>query len=133
LGVGLIYSAVWMIGYLVFPGNMMKLYELQAQGADSLEAIAIAQGLLRFVAIYVVFDAIQLILSGSLRGAGDTWFVLAAGLSASLFSLTVGFLGEPNDGALRWWWQMVTMWVILLAALMGLRFAQGRWKRMRMV
>jgi MATE family multidrug resistance protein len=64
LGVGLIYSVAWMIGYLVFPGTMMSLYQLQAQGAESLEAIAIAQGLLRFVAIYVVFDAIQLILSG---------------------------------------------------------------------
>jgi hypothetical protein len=59
--------------------------------------------------------------------------VLATGILASVFSLAVGFLGEPADGALYWWWQMVTMWVILLAVLMGLRFAQGRWKRMRMV
>ncbi len=67
----------------------MSLYRLQDNGADSLEAIAIAQGLLKFVAIYVVFDAMQLILAGSLRGAGDTWFVLGAGIVASACS--------PND------------------------------------
>ncbi len=133
LAVGGVYSAVWLVAYLLFPGTMMALYELQESGPESLEAISIARGLLKYVAVYVVFDAFQLILAGSLRGAGDTWYVLGAGVLASAAALTIGFLGEPTQDALRWWWQMLAVWIWLLAALMAFRFLQGRWKRMRMV
>ena len=122
-----------MIGYLVFPDTMMSLYRLQSHSSESLEAISIARGLLKFVAVYVVFDAVQLILAGALRGAGDTWFVLGAGATASCFALTIGFLGEPAEDPLYWWWRIVAIWIWLLASLMALRFLQGKWKQMRMV
>lgn len=133
LGLGAIYSGGWLIAYLVFPDLMISLYELQDNNADSVEAMTIARGLLKFVAIYVVFDALQLILAGALRGAGDTWFVLATGVLASAVTLTVGFVGEPAEEALYWWWKMVALWIWLLATLMIIRFFQGKWKTMRMV
>ena len=112
---------------------MMSLYELGENGEESAEAIAIARGLLKFVAIYVVLDAAQLILAGALRGAGDTWFVLLSGAIASAVALAVGFSWEPADDTLHWWWWMVAFWIWLLALLMAARFVQGRWKKMRMV
>ena len=102
-------------------------------GTDARESIALARGLLKFVAIYVVLDAAQLILAGALRGAGDTWFVLLSGVAASAIALTIGFSLEPNAGQLHWWWWMVALWVWLLAMLMAARFIQGSWRRMRMV
>lgn len=111
----------------------MSLYQLQENAPDSLQAIAIAQGLLKFVAVYVVLDAMQLILAGALRGAGDTWYVLGAGILSSLLALTIGFLGEPAGDSLHWWWKMVALWIWMLATMMSLRFLQGKWKRMRMV
>jgi MATE family multidrug resistance protein len=133
LGVGAIYSGSWLVAYLALPDLMVSLYQLKENSPESLEAIAIARGLLKFVAIYVVFDAMQLILAGALRGAGDTWYVLVAGILASVAALTIGFLFEPADDALYWWWKMVAVWIWLLATLMALRFLQGKWKRMRMV
>jgi MATE family multidrug resistance protein len=133
LAIGILYSAVWLAAYLVIPDRMMSLYSLGQTEPTSQEAMLIARGLLQFVAIYVVLDAIQLILSGALRGAGDTWFVLIAGLIGSVVTLAVGFSGEPPQGSLQWWWWMVTLWVWLLAVMMAGRFAQGRWKTMRMV
>jgi MATE family multidrug resistance protein len=144
LVIGLVYSGVWMIAFLTLGDVMMSLYELNSGDDDSVIAIELARGLLGFVAIYVVLDAMQLILAGALRGAGDTWFVLFGGITASAVALSIGFAFEPSDGepsdggpigniGLHWWWTVLALWVCLLAVLMAIRFATGQWKKMRMV
>ena len=133
LAIGALYSGTWLISYLTIPDFMMSLYELGENGESSAEAIGIARGMLKFVAIYVVLDATQLILAGALRGAGDTWFVLLSGAVASAVALVVGFTWEPSQDTLHWWWWMVAFWIWLLALLMAARFVQGSWKKMRMV
>jgi MATE family multidrug resistance protein len=133
LAIGAIYSGTWLVGYLAIPEIMLSLYAWNGTDGASAEAIVLAKGLLKFVAIYVVLDAVQLILAGALRGAGDTWFVLIGSASASTLALTIGFLGEPSQDALHWWWWIVAFWIWLLAALMVARFAHGKWKKMRMV
>jgi multidrug resistance protein, MATE family len=133
LAIGWAYSLLWAIGYVLAPDEMLWLYEMEKSTLKSTEAIALASGLLKFVAFYVLFDATQLIIAGALRGAGDTWFVLGAGFTVSVLTLAIGLMGELYDGGLTWWWWMVTLWVWLLAASMTARFLQGSWKRMRMV
>lgn len=135
--IGAVYSGVWLVAYLVMPDVMMSLYEVGQMSPESEAAIAIARGLLGFVAIYVVLDASQLILAGALRGAGDTWYVLLSGFAASASALAIGVIWEPSHDdvpvSLNWWWWMVTFWICLLATLMAARFYQGKWKSMRMV
>lgn len=138
LAISACYSFFWLVAYLAIPDVMMSLYELNGAGmegeeAEAMESIALARGLLKYVAFYVVLDAVQLILAGALRGAGDTWYVLLAGVAASAIALAIGFGFEPDANPLHWWWRMVTTWVWLLAMLMAARFIQGSWKRMRMV
>lgn len=133
LMIGLVYSGSWFVAYLTVPDWMMSLYEFDGNGEASRQAIDIARGLLGFVAIYVVLDAAQLIVAGALRGAGDTWFVLLSGFSASALALAIGLSWEPEQGGLMWWWWMITVWVWMLATAMVARFIQGRWKKMRMV
>ncbi len=133
LSIGWIYSMVWAVLYLAFPDQLLALYQWGDASEDSMVAISLARNLLGFVAIYVIVDATQLIVAGSLRGAGDTWFVLLSGLFASIIACSIGIVFEPETGRLTWWWWVVTGWVFLLAASMVGRFLQGRWKSMRMV
>jgi len=133
LGIGFIYSSFWLFAYLVIPDVMLSLYETSQATSDTKEAIALARGLMKFVAIYIVFDAAQIIFAGSLRGAGDTWFVMVGGLSASVIALFVGFTWEPTGDTLHWWWYMIAFWIWLLASILAARFFQGRWRKMRMV
>ncbi|MCC9640777.1 MATE family efflux transporter [Rhodopirellula sp. JC740] len=144
--VGWGYSFVWAIAYVFTPGGLIALYSLSPTGVDSEAAFAIAETLLGFVALYVILDATQLILAGALRGAGDTWFVLTAGLTVSVGAVIIGVWWQPSTGrfqdpgaapaalnALDWWWWVITGWICTLAAVMAGRFAQGKWQRMRMV
>ncbi|WP_235908615.1 MATE family efflux transporter [Roseiconus nitratireducens] len=133
LVLALAYSGVWAIAYLVAGDWMLSLYRLGSPDADSLSAVDQASGLLGFVALYVLLDATQLILGAALKGAGDTWFVLAAGAVTSAVAVGTGILFDPGSGALNWWWWVVTGWIWALALVMSVRFLGGRWKTMRMV
>lgn len=133
LAIGLVYSMTWLVAYLAIPDTLLSLYDSTQTTSDTREAIDLARGLLKFVAIYVVLDAVQIIFAGSLRGAGDTWFVMLSGLIASAVALMVGFIWEPTGDTLHWWWYMIAFWIWLLATLLAARFFQGSWKKMRMV
>lgn len=148
LAIAWIYSLVWAMAYWTSADTLISLYELSPPviidsdtASDAAESLLIAQSLLGFVAIYVTLDATQLVLAGVLRGAGDTWFVLVAGVSVSVVMLGIGIIGEPAwelrtdsvDRALNWWWWILTTWVFGLATAMTARYLQGKWQRMRMV
>lgn len=165
LTIAWLYAAGWAVTYWFGAETLISLYSLNPSAStitdDAQLALLTAQGLLGFVAVYVLLDATQLILAGALRGAGDTWFVLLAGVTVSIITLSVGVAFEPEwqatlwgtdaasgtdtlaDGTgsmsdsvaqtLRWWWSVLTAWVIMLAATMTARYAQGPWKQMRMI
>ncbi|SMP73206.1 multidrug resistance protein, MATE family [Neorhodopirellula lusitana] len=146
-----IYASAWALTYWLGADILISLYELNPTAAetvgdasiaaDATRSLQIAEGLLGFVAIYVVLDATQLILAGALRGAGDSWFVLVTGLTVSVTFLVIGVTFEPEwtrntpsaFQALQWWWWILTGWVIALGLAMTARYAQGSWKQMRMV
>jgi MATE family multidrug resistance protein len=73
-------SAVWMIGfaivYLCFPDTILAPYK--ASGNTSAEEFAAIREtvivLLQFVSAYCFFDAMLVIFSNAVRGAGDTRF-----------------------------------------------------------
>jgi MATE family multidrug resistance protein len=90
--------------------------------------------LLRCVAAYCLFDALQIVYGGAIKGAGDTWFVLGNTTVVSSSALVVGWIGDRNfDGGLMWWWYVVTAWVFGLGLTNLARFLQGRWKHMRVI
>ncbi|QEG41376.1 MATE family efflux transporter [Roseimaritima ulvae] len=133
LSLALTYSLAWTAIYLLVPDTLLSLYRMGNIDSGSEASLALARGLLGFVAMYVLFDATQLILAGALRGAGDTWFVLLGTTACSATALSIGHYFEPSDTALRWWWWAITSWVWMLAVTMLLRFIQGRWRSIDMI
>jgi MATE family multidrug resistance protein len=141
--IGLCYSLTWATLYVAAPQLVISFYTFTTTVGDprgsaalspqSVEAIAIAQRLLLFVAAYILLDTTQLVLAGVLRGAGDTWYVLAATATASLTALAIGWWWEPQRADLYYWWYVIAGWIWLLSLLMIGRFLQGRWKDKRLV
>jgi len=139
LAIAWIYSLFWGAMYFIAPDFLLSLYSLGETDGGTAEAIALARQLLKFVAIYVLLDATQLIIAGALRGAGDTWYVLAVAFIVSVLALALGMLGETyatkelGFSLLHWWWAIITIWVWTLAIAMTARYWQGKWQAMRMV
>ena len=83
--------------------------------------------------------AAYMIFAGSLRGAGDTRFIMfATGLTA-IVAVAIGRISErtfhwADRGIALWaWWWILTGWIFVLGALYLLRFMGGKWKSMRVI
>ncbi len=107
-----------------------------ASDPKEFDAIAnLAVVLLRFVALYTLFDAGNIIFSSAIKGAGDTRFVMWM-----ILCLSLGILVVPSFVAITWLsagvyacWALATAYVICLAISFFLRYRQGKWEHMRVI
>ena len=91
--------------------------------------------LLRFVAVYCLLDAVTIVYTGALKGAGDTRFVLLC------TSLATWLVWMPGEVALLLWldaglipaWLWMTVFIFVIAGGFWLRFRRGRWKTIEMI
>lgn len=90
--------------------------------------------LLRFVAFYCLFDAMNIIFASAIKGAGDTRFVFWTTLAVSGLPVLFTWLGLTywNQGLL-WCWYVITAWVCLLGVIFFWRFLLGKWREMRVI
>jgi MATE family multidrug resistance protein len=87
--------------------------------------------LLRFVAAYSVFDALNVIFVGAIKGAGDTRFILLTTTLMSPPPVLAAWWGMTVQGwGVIWCWAVLTAWVCGLGLIYLARFLQGRWRRM---
>jgi MATE family multidrug resistance protein len=122
------------LGYVLLPGPLVRLFRSDEDPARWQEVAAVVPVLLRFVALYSLFDGMNLIFSFALRGAGDTRFVtgMALALSWPLMVLPTWAAWHLGWG-LYWAWAFASLYIILLALTFVLRFRQGKWQTMRVI
>jgi len=137
LTLGLIYQLLFAALYLSVPEVFLAIHSRLASPDEAVqfeEVRLLTLFLLRFVAAYCLFDAMQIIFIGALKGAGDTVFIMLTAIVVSATSLTVGYLGERYLGwEVIGWWCVLTAWIFALGITFLLRFIQGRWKTMRVI
>jgi multidrug resistance protein, MATE family len=120
--------------YVFLPDWLLYAYSINSDLSEFSELKGLAVVLLRFVACYCLFDAMNVIFSGALKGAGDTGFVLITTLVLSLIVATATWLGVKwYQLGLYWCWIVVTAWVCLLGMTFILRFLYGPWRGMRVI
>lgn len=90
--------------------------------------------LLLFVATFTAFDAMNIIFSFALRGAGDTRFVTAVALIVPwpIMVLPTWWAVDHPQG-LYWAWGFASVFIITQAVIFWRRFAHGKWKLMRVI
>ncbi len=131
LKIGIGYIASIGVTFLLFPGFYTNVFEGNAVGTvpfdELLKAVRI---LLAMLAVWGVADATSLILSGALKGAGDTHFVMYFQSAVAWGFLVVGqmliVLVLKLDVYASWSWTL--LYILILGAGFALRFRSGRWK-----
>ncbi|HEX9944595.1 MAG TPA: MATE family efflux transporter [Thermoanaerobaculia bacterium] len=105
--------------FATLPGPLARLYT--RDGA----VIAVVLALLPIAAAFQVFDGIQVVSAGVLRGSADTNFPAAVALLAYwLLALPVGWLLAFRAGlGVRGLWWGITVGILAVAALLVLRIA----------
>jgi MATE family multidrug resistance protein len=91
--------------------------------------------LLRFVAIYCLFDTMNIIFCSAIKGAGDTRYVMIMTTFLSVFILIIPvYLAvEVLEAGLMVAWVFATAYVISLGVAFYLRFLGGKWRSMRVI
>jgi MATE family multidrug resistance protein len=128
------YMACVALAYVLLPGLLLVPFRSSEDPSRWEEVAAVVPVLLRFVAAYSLFDAMNLIFSFALRGAGDTRFVtgMAIALSWPIMVMPT-WVVWCYGGGLYWAWGFASLYIILLALTFLLRFLQGKWQAMRVI
>lgn len=108
----------------IFGKNLLRVF------SDDPQVIEVGHVLLICAATFALFDAVTIVLSGALRGAGDTkWMMIAMFIGAWFGSLPLAWLfaitfGFEAKGA----WIGATIYIILLSGVFLHRFHGEKWR-----
>ncbi len=121
---------------VLFVFGARPLVNIFASGLENggVDVAPTAITMLRLAAIYTLADATQLILAGSLRGAGDTQFVMRISIIlhwifAGVAWYAIKVLKIPPVSM----WTIFIIFVITLGVGMFLRYRFGKWREMSLV
>jgi len=90
--------------------------------------------LLWFVAVYSLFNSIEIVYTFTLRGAGDTVFVTWVSLTLAWPIMVLPtYLAYIYGWGLYWAWGFASAYIIAIAIVFMLRFRHGKWKTMRVI
>ncbi len=129
--VSLCYFVPLALSFVLFPGFYTKLFYSPDSACTLQELSSTTASLLAIVALWGIFDAVSLMYSGALRGAGDTRFVvLASGALAWLFWIPgILFLYFVKDSGIVPLWMFTSFYVAVFAGVFFFRFRRGVWRR----
>lgn len=137
LGVAMAYMGICAVCFVVFRESLVRLF------IDSRTSPEIADQVLRLgtqflilTAVFQIFDAVAMTLSGALRGAGDTVFVgVSTVLSSWIIIVGGGTLAITTFRSLESVgpWAAAALYIIVLSGFVLARFLAGRWKSIRLV
>jgi MATE family multidrug resistance protein len=118
IGVGAAFMSIGVVLFSVFPTFLVDIF------TDDPDTIVLGAQLLRIAALFQLFDGVQVVASGALRGAGDVRFPFVLNVAAYwLLCLPVAlFLGFGMDLGARGLWWGITLGLVFAAVALTSRF-----------
>lgn len=117
IGLGAGWMAACGIVLVVFPEAIARVFTNDA------EVVEAAKPLLRIAAVFQIFDGVQSVASGALRGTGDTLLPFGANFCAYwLIGFPVALDLKDRYGVAGMWWGL-SIGLAVVAALLTWRFA----------
>ena len=133
---GLMFTGFFAVLFVAVPGLLIAPFGAAADPQAFAPMRQMSTVLLRFVAAYCMFDVVNLILSGALKGAGDTLYVMLISTgSCLLFMLlpTYFFCIQPGGLGIYGAWSFLTLTVMVMAGAFLWRYLHGHWRSLRVI
>ena len=130
-----LYMGLISLAYVVVPQLFIYPFAARGEGLMLDQIMELSVVLLRFVAVYSLFDGMNIVFSAAIKGAGDTRYVMILMVVMSIFILIV-----PTFAAvillglgLMTCWFFATLYACMLGIVFYVRFRGGKWKIMRVI
>ncbi|MEI8314317.1 MAG: MATE family efflux transporter [Verrucomicrobiota bacterium] len=136
---GLLISQIWMFScaalFVLMPRPLLAVFHEQGGPDAAAWARTLEMGvvLLRFVAVYCLVDAVNVVVVSALQGAGDTTWTLAISILLYTVFLSALWVLQRAGAGIYALWTTATLFLLVLSLVMLARFHSGRWKAMTVV
>lgn len=129
------YMLCIAVTYVAVPQIFVAPFASQADPESFDEIYALTVILLRFVAVYSIFDTMNIIFASAIKGAGDTRFVMLMIILISSVVLVIpAYIAiVVFDYGIMAGWSIASTYVVVLGLSFFLRFRGGKWKAMRVI
>jgi MATE family multidrug resistance protein len=130
-----VYMGGMALAYVLIPDIFVAPFAAQADPEKFREIYRLTVVLLRFVAVYSVFDTLNMVFAAAVKGAGDTRYVMIMVAIISLFGLIIPtyLTVVVLDWGLMFAWVIASAYVTTLGFVFYFRFLGGKWKTMRVI
>jgi len=133
VALGCAFEAAVSILVVVFRHPILAIYA-PADPAVALQFHELGSVLFVLMAIWEIFDAADVILSGALKGVGDTRFVMLWMLIvAFLVWLPMVWIVHVTHNTMTWLWGTTIIYMVIICAGSIWRWRRGKWKNIRLV
>jgi MATE family multidrug resistance protein len=131
----LIYTTAVGLVYFFCGEALLFAHAMNLDKPESFEPLReMTVYLLKFVAVYCLFDSANIVFSFAIKGAGDTRFVLKTTFLMSGLPVIATWVGIEQFGlGLTWSWLVLTVWILALGVIYLARFLSGYWREMRVI
>lgn len=131
LKIALLYMGSMGLLFILFPEQLLSIFKSKKEGIENFAVIlAYGRRILVLIALYSIFDAMNIIFSGALKGAGDTKFTMWAAIIVAwiFFVPPVYVIIEVLEKGVLLAWGWAAVYIILIGTIFCWRFRRGKWK-----
>jgi MATE family multidrug resistance protein len=136
LHITLSYMLFISVLFVFSPDPLLNLFKADAYtGLQYNEIHNLGVTLLRFLLVFCLFDALNLIFSGAIKGAGDTRFIMwtIGALSLCVMIIPTYLVVEVFGKGIYTVWTLAALYACSLGTAFMLRYRQGKWKSMKVI
>jgi MATE family multidrug resistance protein len=132
--IGCVYTGFFAILFIVAPDFLLRVFSMFSDAKEFEEIRDLTIILLRFIALYIFFDSCAFIAGSTLRGAGDTIFVMRIVFIVAPLLPILCFVGIRLLGlGIIWCWTILTLIVVIYFIFFTLRFCGKKWESARVI
>ena len=133
LKMALAYSSLILVLFVSLPELLVAVFQPRTEDIIYTQAAPIAVSMLRLAALYVLADAMMVVFSGALRGAGDTFWTMCISVTLHwmLIPVLLLVLRVLTLSPLTAWLAIITAFMIF-SGMFYLRYRSGCWKALKL-
>ncbi|MEI7900206.1 MAG: MATE family efflux transporter [bacterium] len=129
-----LYMAVMGLTFILLPDFYFALFRPKHASFSSEDLLTLGRSMLWLMAAWGMLDAVTIVLSGALKGAGDTFFVMVYTVLGGWLILVPGTLLLLHLGfGILTLWVWLAAYVSVLAGGLWWRWRSGAWKKIRVI